>query len=77
MEKIYEPVMKDDVCKRCGQKVKLLSNNLCVRCDDVLYGHKTNSRELENKKWYPYQSPILYPKLIPTLPHYKRKEYMC
>ena len=71
---INESTIKNNVCKRCGQKIKLLSNNLCARCDDVLYGHKTNSHEFENKKWYPYQSPLTP---IPTTPRYKRKEYVC
>lgn len=29
-------------CTRCGKKnEELLSNDLCVRCDDVLYGKKS------------------------------------
>jgi len=28
----------NEICKRCKKSETLLSNGLCKRCDDVLYG---------------------------------------
>lgn len=40
----YGPIsygIKSNLCGRCGRNdLELLSNGLCTRCDDALYGKK-------------------------------------
>ena len=68
MEIVQEPVSENETCKRCGRKTRILSNGLCPRCDDVLYG-----RSKENHSpWNPR------PRIPPYLEHLpKRKQYWC
>ena len=68
MELSGEPIIESGTCKRCGRKLRILSNGLCTRCDNVLYG---NSKE-ENHLWYPKQIPK--ERLIPTFP---RRQLWC
>lgn len=39
---MYIDINKDrnKKCKRCGRTGLLLSNGLCARCDNVIYGKK-------------------------------------
>ena len=69
------PCTEEKRCLRCkvvdgaddaegaGPKVHILSNGLCPRCDEVLYG--------KNHVW-PYIYPIYIPTVpyIPSLPYY-------
>lgn len=62
-----EPISENEKCSRCGRKTRILSNGLCSRCDNVLYGHHAESRYTWN------------PKPIPIYPDYppRRKKLWC
>jgi len=70
-----EPIVENRICKRCGRKTTILSNGLCSRCDNVLYGYPKK----EPSPWYPKQVPEkVYPVISPTYPGFpKRKIYWC
>ena len=44
--------IKTGTCKRCERTLKILSNGLCERCDNVMYGRT------EQKIHYPSYNPI-------------------
>lgn len=67
---IQEHVSENDTCSRCGRKTRILSNGLCSRCDDVLYGRQPQK---DYSPWYPKQRP---PIMILEHPP-KIKQYMC
>jgi len=73
MDYIQEPTVENETCKRCGRKTRILSNGLCPRCDDVLYGHKQEN----SSPWIPM--PKRYIPQIPSNPEHppKRKQYWC
>lgn len=40
---IVKPIIrnnKEKKCRRCGRTGMILSNGLCPRCDDVIYGKR-------------------------------------
>jgi len=45
------------LCQRCGRTdLPLLSNGLCTRCDEVLYGRSSNNNNA-NVTWSNYPHP--------------------
>jgi len=70
MEIQQEPIIESGICKRCGRKLRLLSNGLCTRCDNVLYG---SQKENNTPIWYPKQIPK--ERYAPTFP--SRRQLWC
>lgn len=57
-----EPIKENAKCNRCGRTTTILSNGLCLRCDNVLYGRTREVSSLRSPKELKQPFPSEYPK---------------